>query len=110
MNKKVKRKIVIIFIIILFINFYILPSEIFAAEPALISKLKGAFEKIEGYIIKLATPVAAIAIGSGALMKKFSFGDEEKIRMGRNLIKGSIFSYGVVLCTDMILSDRKSVV
>ena len=50
MNKKVKRKIVIIFIIILFINFYILPSEIFAAEPALISKLKGAFEKIEGYI------------------------------------------------------------
>jgi len=23
---------------------------------------------------------------------------------GRNLIKGSIFSYGVVLCTDMILS------
>jgi len=104
MNKKVKRKIVIIFIIILFINFYILPSEIFAAEPALISKLKGAFEKIEGYIIKLATPVAAIAIGSGALMKKFSFGDEEKIRMGRNLIKGSIFSYGVVLCTDMILS------
>jgi hypothetical protein len=37
-------------------------------------------------------------------MKKFSFGDEEKIRTGRNLIRGSICSYAIILCTDMILS------
>jgi hypothetical protein len=85
-------------------TFGLTSGECFAADPALISKLKSAFEKIESYIMKLATPVAAVAICSGALMKKFSFGDEEKIRTGRNLIKGSIFSYVLVLCTDMILS------
>jgi hypothetical protein len=103
---KVKEKILIIIIVclVLMISFLFTSEECFAADPALISKLKTAFEKIEGYIIKLATPVAAVAICSGALMKKFSFGDEEKIRTGRNLIKGSIFSYVLVLCTDMILS------
>ena len=102
-NKSLKRNILIIMLstILMFFSYEI---EIFAAEPALISTLKGAFDKLESYILKLATPVAAIAIGSGALMKKFSFGDEEKIRTGKNLIKGSIFSYTIVLCTDMILS------
>ena len=37
-------------------------------------------------------------------MRKFSFGDEEKIRTGKNLIRGSIVSYIVILLTDMILS------
>lgn len=37
-------------------------------------------------------------------MKKFSFGDEEKIRTGKRLIRGSLFSYGFILCIDMILS------
>ena len=108
MNKKLKfiKKIFIILIlhVILLGYLFVVPHEVFAADPTLITKLKGAFEKIEGYILKLATPVAAISIGVGALMKKFSFGDEEKIRTGRNLIRGSLFSYAVVLCTDMILS------
>lgn len=108
MNKKLEfiKKIFIILIlhVILLGYLFVVPHEVFAADPTLITKLKGAFEKIEGYILKLATPVAAISIGVGALMKKFSFGDEEKIRTGRNLIRGSLFSYAVVLCTDMILS------
>ena len=105
MNKKlnIKKKIFIIFLLCLILIFTI-STECFAADPTLISTLKGAFEKIESYILKLATPVAAIAVGTGALMKKFSFGDEEKIRTGKNLIKGSLFSYGFILCTDMILS------
>ena len=105
MNKKlnIKKKIFIIFLLCIILIFTI-SAECFAADPTLISTLKGAFEKIESYILKLATPVAAIAVGTGALMKKFSFGDEEKIRTGKNLIKGSLFSYGFILCTDMILS------
>ena len=107
MNRKLdfKNKICIVLIlsVVLFISFMNF-NECFAADPTLISTLKGAFEKIESYIMKLATPVAAVAVGSGALMKKFSFGDEEKIRTGRNLIRGSLFSYGFILCTDMILS------
>lgn len=108
MNKKLKFKnkifIIIFLCIILFLVNSIISIECLAADPTLITTLKGAFEKIESYILKLATPVAAIAVGTGALMKKFSFGDEEKIRTGKNLIKGSLFSYGFILCTDMILS------
>lgn len=104
LNLKNKIYIIITIFIILMFTFIFTGEKCFAADPALISRLKTAFERIKDYIIKLSTPVAAVAICSGALMKKFSFGDEEKIRTGRNLIKGSIFSYGLVLCTDMILS------
>ena len=105
MNKKLnlKNKVFIIFILFL-IMFMSYSIDCFAIEPKLISKLKSAFEKIEGYILRLATPVAAVSVGIGALMRKFSFGDEEKIRTGRNLIRGSIVSYVVILLTDMILS------
>ena len=105
MNRKLnlKNKVFIIFILFL-IMFMSYSIDCFAIEPKLISKLKSAFEKIEGYILRLATPVAAVSVGIGALMRKFSFGDEEKIRTGRNLIRGSIVSYVVILLTDMILS------
>lgn len=98
MNKK--ARIIMIFIIL----FFTWNIDCFAADPTLIMKLKSAFERIQGYILKLATPVAAVSVGVGALMRKFSFGDEEKIRTGKNLIRGSIVSYVVILLTDMILS------
>ncbi len=104
MNLKYKIYFIIYLCIILILISLINSRECFAADPTLITKLKNAFEKISDYIVKLATPIAAVAVGSGAIMKKFSFGDEEKIRMGRNLIRGSLFSYGFILCTDMILS------
>ena len=103
MNKKIKNKIIIISVLFL-IMFITFDGECFAADPTLISKLKSAFEKIQGYILRLATPVAAVSVGVGALMRKFSFGDEEKIRTGKNLIRGSIVSYVVILLTDMILA------
>lgn len=87
---------------ILFITTF--STNVFAADPKLVSTLNSAFEKIEGYIVKLSTPAAAVAVGSGVLMKKFSFGDEEKIRTANKLIKGSLFSYGFILCIDLILS------
>lgn len=44
-----------------------------SADPKLISTLNNAFEKLEGYLVKLSTPAAAVAIGTGVFMKKFSF-------------------------------------
>ena len=38
------------------------------------------------------------------MMKKFSFGDEEKIRTGKRLIRGSLFSYAFILAIDLVLS------
>ena len=79
-------------------------NEVFASDPKLVTTINNAFEKIESYIVKISTPAAAVAVGTGVLMKKFSFGDEEKIRTANKLIRGSLFSYAFILCIDLVLS------
>lgn len=97
---------IFIFIIFLF-SFY---SFSFAAYPKLVKKIMDAFENIQSYIVAIATPVAAVAIGSGFLMQKFSFGDEERIRTGKKLIRTSIVSYAFILTLDLIISLIKSLI
>ncbi len=75
----------------------------FAGYPKLISKLIDAFDDIKSYIVAIATPIAAVAIGSGFLMQKFSFGDEERIRSGKKLIRTSVVSYAFILLLDLII-------
>lgn len=79
-------------------------------DPEIVSKINSAFENIENWILKISTPAAAVAVGSGIFMKKFSFGDEEKIRTGKKVIKGSLFSYAFILAIDLILSAIKSLI
>ena len=109
-----KKKIIyFLFIIITFLMFTLLfYSSTFAAwgDPEIVSKINSAFENIKNWLIKLSTPAAAVAVGTGVFMKKFSFGDEEKIRTGKKLIKGSLFSYGFILAIDLILSAIKSLI
>ena len=95
---------------ILFILLITCTSSAFAADPKLISKLESAFQKIEDWLIKLATPAAAVAVGTGIFMKKFSFGDEERIRTGKKIIRSSLFSYAFILAIDLILSAIKSLI
>ena len=83
---------------------------VFAADPKLISTIDSAFKKIESYIVKISTPAAAVAVGTGVLMKKFSFGDEERIRTGKKIIRSSLFSYAFILAIDLILSAIKSLI
>lgn len=102
------------FIFLLFIIYFIFifSNSCFAAwgEPELVTKLNKAFESIQEWLIKLATPAAAVAVATGAFMRKFSFGDEEKIRTGKKLINGSLFSYGFILAINLILSAIKSLI
>lgn len=90
--------------------FFSFSSPCYAADPKLITKIKSAFEKISDWMIKIATPAAAVAVGTGIMMKKFSFGDEEKIRTGKRLIRGSLFSYAFILATDLVLAAIKSLI
>ena len=92
------------FLILFLVFFFSFSPFCYGADPKLITTLKKAFEKISEWIIKLATPAAAVAVGTGVFMKKFSFGDEEKIRTGKKLIKGSLFSYAFILAINLILS------
>ena len=82
----------------------------FAGYPKLVNKIIDAFEDIKSYLIAIATPIAAVAIGSGFLMQKFSFGDEERIRTGKKLIRTSIVSYAFILVLDLIVSLIKTLI
>lgn len=99
------------FILILFtIYLFVFSTLCFAADPKLITTIKKAFETIESWILKISTPAAAVAVGTGIFMRKFSFGDEEKIRTGKKLIRGSLFSYAFILAIDLILAAIKSLI
>lgn len=106
---KNKKTFFINFILIIFIIcLFTFSNNSFAADQKLVNTLKKAFEEIEDWLLKLATPAAAVAVGVGVFMKKFSFGDEERIRTGQKLIKGSLFSYALILAIDLILSTIQS--
>ena len=110
---KLKKITFFILFTILFsiILFFIFEHSVFAlGEPKLVSKINSAFENIESWLLKLSTPAAAVAVGTGVFMKKFSFGDEERIRLGKKIIKGSLFSYAFILAIDLILSAIKSLI
>ena len=75
-------------------------ANIFNGNPEIVDKLNSAFEKVESWMLKLATPAAAVAVAVGLFMKKFSFGDEERLRIAKKLIRGSLFSYAFILVLD----------
>ena len=96
----------IIFIIFLF-NF---SSPCFAAYPKMVSKIISAFEKVKDYIVAISTPAVAVSIGCGFLMQKFSFGDEERIRTGKKLIRTSFLSYAFIISLDLLVSLIESLI
>ena len=111
-SKKDLSKIVAFFCVMIFvftlIFIAIFSGQVQASTPKLVSKMENAFKDIEGWIIKLSTPAAAVAVGTGIFMKKFSFGDEERIRTGKKIIRSSLFSYAFILAIDLILAAIKS--
>ncbi len=100
--KKIYYFIYILVLVFVFLNCFC--SFSFAAYPKLVNTITNAFETIETWLLRIATPAAAVAVGSGVFMKKFSFGDEERIRTGKRIIRGSLFSYAFILCIDLVLS------
>ena len=93
--------LIIVFTIVLVFSTYTIS---FGAYPQLITKLNSAFGKIETWLISLSTPAAAVAVATGVFMKKFSFGDDERMRTGKKLIRTALFSYALILVLDLVLS------
>ena len=113
--KKLKKLYLLKFsIILLFIFIFAFSTNIFAglfdSDPALISKLSEAFATIKKWLFTLSAPAAAVAVGSGIFMKKFSFGDEERMRIGKKLVRNSLFSYAFLLAIDLILGAIESLI
>lgn len=106
--KKLYYIVYITFLIIIILNFFSITS--FGAYPKIVNTITNAFDKIKSWFLKIATPAAAVAVGTGVFMKKFSFGDENKIATGKKIIRGSLFSYAFILAIDLILSAIQSLI
>ena len=98
-----KKLFIITFIFAIFVS-----SICFAATPKLVTNLEKNLDTIKTWIIRVATPAAAVAIGAGVLMKKFSFGDEERVLQGKKLIRSTLFSYAFILSVDLVLKAIQS--
>lgn len=108
---KKKKTFYIIFILLFaFILIYCLSQYSYGADPKLVKTITKAFEQIKNWVLKIATPAAAVAVATGIFMKKFSFGDEERIRIGKKLVRNSLFSYAFILAIDLILAAIKSLI
>lgn len=78
--------------------------------PTIMNNLKTALNKVQEWLVAIATPAAAIGVITGVLIKKFSFGDTERMLVGRRLIRSCFVSYGMVVGIDLILKAITSLV
>lgn len=105
-SNTLKNAIMIIFVFALIINF---TSIVYGAtNPTLVTKLNTAMKKILGYLETLATPIAGVAIATGVLMRKLSFGDDEKMIKGKKVIVNAIIGYGIIISIDLIIKFVES--
>lgn len=104
------RKYINITMVILMV-FVLVGSNVFAATtPTLVTKLNSALKKILSYLEKLAPAAAGVAIASGVMVRKFSFGDEQKLILGKRIIINAIIGYATILLIDVILKFVDSLV
>lgn len=103
MKKNNNKNFLIVCIISLFLIYIFSTTCLCAAQPQIVKKLNTAFENIRDWMIKLATPAAAVAVGTGVFITKFSFGDDDKIIKGKRLIRTSLYSYGFIIAIELIL-------
>ena len=105
MFKKVQ---IILLVVCIFLT---LANSIYAATtPTLINKLNTGLKKILEYLEKLATPAAGVAIATGVMIRKLSFGDEEKLILGKRTIINAIVGYLIIQLIDLIIKFVEEIV
>jgi len=106
--EKTKWLVVILTFVIVF---NMCSSALFAATtPTLVNKLNTILKRIKEYMVKLAGPACALAIATGVMIRKLSFGDEEKMLVGKRVIINAIFCYFLILLVDLIVKFIEALV
>lgn len=106
---KNQYKMMICFFCVFVIVMYV--SGIYAkSDPTLVNKLNTALKNIQSYLVKLATPAAGVSIAAGVMIRKFSFGEEEKMRLGKKVIINAIVCYGIILSINLIIKFVESLI
>ena len=97
-NKNKIIKFIYIFLFIILISNYV-----YGADPTLVTKINSAFKKILTYLQKISTPIAGVTIATGVIMRKLSFGDDEKMIKGKKVIINAIIGYAIIISIDLII-------
>ena len=106
--KKCKKIYVVLTVILCIV---VVSNNVFAATtPTLITKLNTGLKNILTYIEKLATPSAGVAIATGVMIRKLSFGDEEKMIIGKRTIINAIVGYLIIQLIDLIIKFIEGIV
>lgn len=99
------RIVIIVGIMLVFL------TNVFAATtPTLVTKLNSALKKILTYLKTISTPAAGVAIATGVLIRKLSFGDEEKMVIGKRVIVNAIVGYLIIQLIDLIIKFIEAIV
>ena len=105
---KVKRRQMILLLLIILCT----TANVFAAvkTPTLVTKLNTALKNILSYLEKLSTPAAGVAIATGVMIRKLSFGDEEKMVIGKRVVINAIVGYLIIQLIDLIIKFIEGIV
>lgn len=105
---KNKKKIAVTILV----SILLISNVVFAATstPTLVNKLNKALKNILEYIEKLATPAAGVAIATGVMIRKLSFGDEEKMVIGKRVIINAVVGYLIIQLIDLIIKFIEGIV
>ena len=105
---KINKKLVVGMMIVL--TLFSVSSVFAASTPTLVTKLNSALKKILEYLEKLSTPAAGVAIATGVMIRKLSFGDEEKMVIGKRVIINAIVGYLIIQLIDLIIKFIEGIV
>lgn len=81
--KKLYYVIQIIFLVFIFLNCFCTFS--FGAYPKLVNTITSAFKTIESWLLRISTPAAAVAVGSGVFMKKLALVMRKELEQEKEL-------------------------
>ena len=106
-----KKRIKVLIAIAIFCFVLVSTSSVYAATtPTLVTKLNTALKNILTYLKKIATPAAGVAIATGVMIRKLSFGDEEKMVIGKRTIINAIVGYLIIQLIDLIIKFIEGIV
>lgn len=105
-----KRKFIYMITFFLLVIVFLYNNIYGATNPTLVTKLNSAFKKILKYLQTIAIPIAGVAIASGVLMRKLSFGDDEKMLKGKKIIINAIIGYAIIMSIDLIIKFIDSLI
>lgn len=86
------RKITVLVVAIVLI--FVFTSVAYGASDVFTAGEK-ALNDVVAFILKISTAAAIIGIGSGAMMKKFSMGNPQKIETGNKVITASLWGWAL---------------